>query len=287
MKMKNKKLKIVLIVIGIIVLLSFFITLMESSVARGKIALINVKGVIVESKTVIDEIKQYRKDPSIRAIVLRVDSPGGAVVPSQEIYEEIKRTISVKPVVVSMGSVAASGGYYISCPATKIIANPGTLTGSIGVLIEIPNIKGLLDKIGVKAEVIKSGKYKDITSPFKTLQSDEKEILQRLIDDVHEQFIKAVSEGRKIPLEKVKKIADGRVFTGIKAKELGLVDEVGDLDYAIKVAAQLGKIKGEPEIVTKKSTLFIELLKSDTESLIKKILPYIQVYYLYSPALQN
>ncbi|WP_353684043.1 signal peptide peptidase SppA [Thermodesulfovibrio sp. 3907-1M] len=285
--MKNKPLKILFIIIGILLLLSLIITIMESGLSPGKVAIVNIKGVIVDSKQAIDEIKQYRKDPSIKAIVIRVDSPGGAVVPSQEMYEEIKRTISVKPVVVSMGSVAASGGYYISCPATKIIANPGTLTGSIGVLIEIPNIKGLLDKIGVKAEVIKSGRYKDITSPFKPLQSDEKEVLQRLIDDVHEQFIKAVAEGRKIPVEKVRKIADGRVFTGLKAKELGLVDEIGDLDYAIKVAAQLAKIKGEPEIVTKKSTLLIELLKSDTESLIKKILPYIQVYYLYSPVLQN
>ncbi|GAB5047444.1 signal peptide peptidase SppA [Thermodesulfovibrio sp. TK110] len=260
---------------------------MQIGLSTGKVALVNIKGVIVDSRQSIDAIKQYRKDPSIKAIVIRVDSPGGAVVPSQEIYEEIKRTISVKPVVVSMGSVAASGGYYISCPATKIIANPGTLTGSIGVLIEIPNIKGLLDKIGVKAEIIKSGRYKDITSPFKPLQNDEKEILQKLIDDVHEQFIKAVAEGRKIPVEKVRKIADGRVFTGLKAKELGLVDDIGDLDYAIKVAAQLAKIKGEPEIVTKKSTLLIEILRGDTESLIKKILPYIQVYYLYSPAFQN
>ncbi|WP_460181575.1 signal peptide peptidase SppA [Thermodesulfovibrio sp. TK110] len=275
------------IIIGILVLLSFIITTMQIGLSTGKVALVNIKGVIVDSRQSIDAIKQYRKDPSIKAIVIRVDSPGGAVVPSQEIYEEIKRTISVKPVVVSMGSVAASGGYYISCPATKIIANPGTLTGSIGVLIEIPNIKGLLDKIGVKAEIIKSGRYKDITSPFKPLQNDEKEILQKLIDDVHEQFIKAVAEGRKIPVEKVRKIADGRVFTGLKAKELGLVDDIGDLDYAIKVAAQLAKIKGEPEIVTKKSTLLIEILRGDTESLIKKILPYIQVYYLYSPAFQN
>ncbi|GAQ94187.1 protease-4 [Thermodesulfovibrio aggregans] len=285
--MKSKSLKILFIVIGILLLVSFVATIIESGFSTGKVAVVNIKGVIVESRQTIDEIKQYRKDPTIKAIVIRVDSPGGAVVPSQEIYEEIKRTISVKPVVVSMGSVAASGGYYISCPATKIVANSGTLTGSIGVLIEIPNIKGLLDKIGVKAEVIKSGRYKDITSPFKSLQNDEREVLQQLIDDVHEQFIKAVAEGRKIPIDKVKKIADGRVFTGLKAKELGLVDEIGDLDYAIKVAAQLGKIKGEPQVVTKKSTLLIELLKSDTESLIKKILPYIQVFYLYSPVLQN
>jgi protease-4 len=282
--MIGKKLKIFLIILIGLILISFLATIMESSLSYGKIAIVNVKGIIVDSKAVIEEIKQYRKNPAVKAIVLRVDSPGGAVVPSQEIYEEIKRTIKVKPVVVSMGAIAASGGYYISCPATKIIANPGTITGSIGVLIEIPNIKGLLDKIGVKAEVIKSGKYKDITSPLKPpLQSDEKEVLQRLIDDVHEQFVNAVSEGRKIPIEKVKKIADGRVFTGLKAKEIGLVDEIGDLDYTIKVAAQLGNIKGEPEIIMKKTTILNELLKGDTESLIKRLLPTSQIYYLYLP----
>jgi len=282
--MIGKKLKIFLIILIGLILISFLATIMESSLSYGKIAIVNVKGIIVDSKAVIEEIKQYRKNPAVKAIVLRVDSPGGAVVPSQEIYEEIKRTIKVKPVVVSMGAIAASGGYYISCPATKIIANPGTITGSIGVLIEIPNIKGLLDKIGVKAEVIKSGKYKDITSPLKPpLQSDEKEVLQRLIDDVHEQFVNAVSEGRKITIEKVKKIADGRVFTGLKAKEIGLVDEIGDLDYTIKVAAQLGNIKGEPEIIMKKTTILNELLKGDTESLIKRLLPTSQIYYLYLP----
>lgn len=285
--MKSKKLKIFFIILGSFLFISFLATLMESGLSSGKIAVVSVKGVIIDSSSTIEELKQYRKNSAIKAIILRVDSPGGAVVPSQEIYEEIKRTTKVKPVVVSMGSVAASGGYYISCPATKIIANPGTLTGSIGVLMELPNIKGLLDKIGVKSEIVKSGKYKDITSPFKPLQQDEREVLQKLIDDVHEQFIKAVSEGRKIPLENIKRIADGRVFTGIKAKELGLVDEIGDFDSAIKVAAQLGKIRGEPEIVYKKTSLIKELVKGDTESLIRKILPSLQIYYLFSPQINN
>jgi len=283
---KSKKLKIFLLIVGLLLLISFLVTIMESNLSGGRVAIVNVKGIIADSKSIIDELKQYRKDPTIKAIVLRVDSPGGAVVPSQEIYEEIKRTIKSKPVVVSMGSVAASGGYYISCPASKIVANQGTLTGSIGVLIEIPNFKGLLDKIGVKAEVIKSGKYKDITSPFKTMQSDEKEVLQNLIDDVHKQFINAVAEGRKIPYDKVQKIADGRVFTGLKAKELGLVDEIGDFDTAIKIAAKLGGIRGEPELVMKKSNILHEIIKGDTESLIRKILPNIQLYYLYMPQTQ-
>lgn len=285
--MKSKKLKIFLIIIGILFFISFLATLMESGLGGGKLGLVNVKGVIIDSKNIVEEIKQYRKNPAVKAIVVRVESPGGAVVPSQEIYEEIKRTTQVKPVVVSMGTVAASGGYYISSPATKIVANPGTLTGSIGVLIEIPNIKGLLDKVGIKSEVIKSGRYKDITSPFKQLQSDEREVLQKLIDDVHTQFINAVSEGRKIPIENIKRIADGRVFTGLKAKELGLVDEIGDLDYAIKLAAQLGNIKGEPEIITKRTSIINELFKGDTESILRRILPNLQVYYLYSPLLKD
>lgn len=283
----SKKLKIILIIFGIIFFLSLIVALMEGPFSPGKVGLVNIKGIIVESKSTIEEIRRYRKDPTIRAIVIRVDSPGGAVVPSQEIYEEIKRTIKSKPVVVSMGSIATSGAYYISSPATKIVANPGTLTGSIGVLIEIPNIKGLLDKVGVKTEVIKSAKYKDITSPFKSLQSDEREILQTVIDDVHEQFIKAVSEGRKIPIEKVRKIADGRVFTGLKAKDLGLIDETGDLNHAIKVAAELAKIKGEPEVVTKKTPPFIELLKTDAESLLKKLIPYLQIHYLFHPTVEK
>jgi protease-4 len=285
--MKSKKLKIFLIILGCLLFISFLATVMETQLSPGKVAIVNIKGVIIDSSSYIEEIKEYRKDPTIKSIVLRVDSPGGAVVPSQEIYEEIKRTTQLKPVVVSMGSVAASGAYYISCPATKIIANPGTLTGSIGVLMELPNIKGLLDKIGVKSETVKSGKYKDITSPFKPLQQDEREVLQKLIDDVHEQFINSVSEGRKIPLHKVKKIADGRIFTGIKAKEFGLVDEIGDLDYAIKVAAQLGKIKGEPEIIYKKPTILKEIIKGDVESLIRRILPTYQIYYIYSPQINN
>ena len=285
--MKSKKLKIFLIILGCLLFISFLATVIETQLSPGKVAIVNIKGVIIDSSSYIEEIKEYRKDPTIKSIVLRVDSPGGAVVPSQEIYEEIKRTTQLKPVVVSMGSVAASGAYYISCPATKIIANPGTLTGSIGVLMELPNIKGLLDKIGVKSETVKSGKYKDITSPFKPLQQDEREVLQKLIDDVHEQFINSVSEGRKIPLHKVKKIADGRIFTGIKAKEFGLVDEIGDLDYAIKVAAQLGKIKGEPEIIYKKPTILKEIIKGDVESLIRRILPTYQIYYIYSPQINN
>ncbi|BCB95392.1 multidrug transporter [Dissulfurispira thermophila] len=251
---------------------------------KDKVALVNIEGPILHAKQTVDEIKEYVKDKSIKAIVLRVDSPGGGVVPSQEIYEEVRKAATQKKVVVSMGSVAASGGYYISAPANKIIANPGTITGSIGVIMEVPNIKGLMDKIGVKTEVIKSGRHKDIASVFRGIGKEEREIIQGVMDDVHEQFIKAVSDGRKIPVENVKKIADGRIFSGRQALKVGLVDELGDLEYAIKTAAKIAGIKGEPEVVTKKekSTL-LELLNGRISESVSKVVPKIELKYMYMP----
>jgi protease-4 len=162
-----------------------------------RVALIRIEGPIFDSKDTIDEIKDYMKDPSIKAVVLRIDSPGGAVAPSQEIYEEVRKAVVKKKIVVSMGSVAASGGYYIASPATRIIANPGTLTGSIGVIMEIPNFQGLMNKLGIKTEVVKSGRHKDIASVFRSIGKEEREILQGVLDNVHEQFIKAVAEERR------------------------------------------------------------------------------------------
>ncbi|MFQ3573986.1 MAG: signal peptide peptidase SppA [Thermodesulfovibrionales bacterium] len=247
-----------------LVFLSLALTIIQKDVAvKEKIGLVRVEGPIIQSKAIVEEIKEYTKDKQIKAIVVRVDSPGGGVVPSQEIYSEIKRAASMKNVVISMGSLAASGGYYISAPATKIIANPGTITGSIGVIMEIPNLQGLMDKIGVKTEVIKSGKYKDMTSAFRAMGKEQKEILQGVLDNVHEQFINAVSEGRKIPVEKVKALADGSVFTGSQALSKGLVDQLGTLEDAIKEAGRLAGIQGEPEVVTKKARHFlIEILES-------------------------
>ncbi len=249
------------IILSSLVVLSLIITLFQKEVLlRERIGLIRIEGPIFSSKDTIEELKQYREDSTIKAIVLRVDSPGGAVAHSQEIYEEIKKTVKKKPVVVSMGVVAASGGYYISAPASKIVANPGTLTGSIGAIMEIPNIKGLMDKIGIKTEVIKSGRHKDIASVFKEMEPEERKILQSILDDVHEQFIKAVAEGRGLPLENVRKIADGRIFTGSQALQLGLVDQLGNLEDAIEVASRLAGIKGRPEIVTKKETITLRRL---------------------------
>ncbi|GER93058.1 signal peptide peptidase SppA [Dissulfurispira thermophila] len=284
MKVKKTCIYITLFFLILIVVSAFFTFLQKEVPLKDKVALVNIEGPILHAKQTVDEIKEYVKDKSIKAIVLRVDSPGGGVVPSQEIYEEVRKAATQKKVVVSMGSVAASGGYYISAPANKIIANPGTITGSIGVIMEVPNIKGLMDKIGVKTEVIKSGRHKDIASVFRGIGKEEREIIQGVMDDVHEQFIKAVSDGRKIPVENVKKIADGRIFSGRQALKVGLVDELGDLEYAIKTAAKIAGIKGEPEVVTKKekSTL-LELLNGRISESVSKVVPKIELKYMYMP----
>jgi protease-4 len=284
MKVKKTCIFIILFLAILIAISAIFTFFQKDITLKEKVALVNVEGPILQAKNTVDEIKDYVKDKSIKAIVLRVDSPGGGVVPSQEIYEEVRKAVARKKVIISMGSVAASGGYYISAPASRIIANPGTITGSIGVIMEVPNIKGLMDKIGVKTEVIKSGKHKDIASVFRGIGSEEREILQGVMNDVHEQFIKAVSDGRRIPIEDVRKIADGRIFSGNQAAKIGLVDEIGDLEYAIKVAAKMAGIKGEPEVVTKKekSTL-LELLNGKISESVSKIVPKIELKYMYMP----
>lgn len=280
--------KVLFILLGLILVMAFLslmIALLHKGVPMGdKVALVRIEGPIIDSKNAVDEIKDYTKDPSIKAIVLRVDSPGGAVAPSQEIYEEVKKATAKKKVIVSMGSLAASGGYYISAPASRIVANPGTLTGSIGVIMEIPNIEGLMSKVGVKTEVIKSGRHKDMASMFRGIGREERLILQDVLDDVHEQFIQSVAEGRKMRPEDVKKIADGRIFTGKQALAAGLVDELGNLEDAIKAAAKLSGIKGEPEVVSKKEKLsFMELLRGKFPKELSDFFPAVKMKYVFSP----
>ena len=269
----------------LLIVISVIFTIFQKNVSFGeKVAVVRIEGPIMDSKNTTDEIKGYLKDASIKAIVLRVDSPGGAVAPSQEIYEEVKKATIEKKVIVSMGSVAASGGYYISAPADRIIANPGTLTGSIGVIMEIPNIEGLMNKIGVKTEVIKSGRHKDIASAFRKMGKEERLILQGVLDDVHEQFIKAVSDGRKIPFDEVKKLADGRIFTGKQAMEVRLVDELGTLEDAIAVAGRLSGIKGEPVVVTKKERFsIVDILRGKFPKELSDIFPTVKIRYLLAP----
>ncbi len=276
---------ILLVLFFCIVVISLVLVIFQKNIPIGeRVALVSIEGPILDSKGTIDEIKEHLKDPSVKGIVLRIDSPGGAVAPSQEIYEEVRKAVAKKKIVVSMGSVAASGGYYIASPATRIIANPGTLTGSIGVIMEIPNFEGLMNKIGVKTEVIKSGRHKDIASVFRGIRKEEREILQNVLDNVHEQFIKAVADGRKMLVEDVTRIADGRIFTGEQALKAGLVDETGNLEDAIKVAGKLAGIKGEPVVVSKKEKLsLINLLRGTVPKELADIIPSVKVKYLFAP----
>ncbi|MCI0469032.1 MAG: signal peptide peptidase SppA [Nitrospirae bacterium] len=284
--MKTKRTCIfITIFLAALLAVSALFTFMRGEISLNeRIALVRVEGPILRSKAIVDEIKGYAKDASVKAIVLRVDSPGGGVVPSQEIYEEVKKAANKKKVVVSMGSLAASGGYYISAPASRIIANPGTITGSIGVIMEIPNLKGLMDKIGVKTEVIKSGRHKDIASVFRGIGAEERKILQGVMDDVHEQFITAVSKSRNKPINEIRKIADGRIFSGRQALKAGLVDELGDLEHAVNVAAKLAGIKGEPHVIHKKERFSIlDLLKEKISTTLPDIEPRMGFKYMYIP----
>lgn len=217
--------------------------------AKKKIGIVNIKGTILNSKEIIEWLNLLKKDPYVIGIILRINSPGGAVAPSQEIYEAVKQANSLKPVIASMGSVAASGAYYISVGARYIVANPGTITGSIGVMAKLMSFEDVLKKIGIKDETITSGKFKDTGSPFKTMTQDERKYLQDVVDDLYGQFVEAVAIGRKMAKEKVFKLADGRIFTGKQAKELGLIDELGNLDYAISILKKITKTKEEVEIV--------------------------------------
>jgi len=237
-----------------------------------KIAVIELLGPIYDSRKIVGQFKHFGDQKSIKAIVFRIDSPGGGVAASQEIYEAAKRVRDAgKPIVVSMGSVAASGGYYVACGADTIMANPGTTTGSIGVIAEFPNIRELLGKIGVKYDIVKSGRYKDIGSPFHDMTQAEKIQLQSWVDDAYDQFVSVVAEERGLSKKAVLRIADGRVFTGQQALKLGLVDLIGDYEKAILLAAELGGISGKPDVVKlqqRRASLF-DLIFQKAESIVK------------------
>lgn len=228
----------------------------------NRIGVIEVRGLISDAQDTLKDIKKFRKDANVKVLLVRIDSPGGGIGPSQEIYRELRRTIEEKPVVASMGSVAASGGYYIASATNRIVANPGTITGSIGVISYFPNLQELFEKIGFETIIIKSGRYKDLGNPGREMTQQERELLQGTIDEAHGQFVQDIAKGRNLPEEKVREIADGRIIMGETARKLGLVDELGNLEDAINVAVQLGKIEGEPELIypKKKKRSLIDLL---------------------------
>jgi protease IV len=212
------------------------------------IGVLEIDGTIDDSRGVLSELKRFKEAPWVKAIVVRIDSPGGAVAPTQEIFDELQKTKKNKPLIASMGGMATSGGYYIATACEKIVANPGTLTGSIGVIMQLNNVEELMKKIGVKGYNIKSGANKDIGSPFQPLSPEGREILQSLVDNVYSQFVSAVAKGRGMNEAQVRKLADGRVYSGAQAKELGLVDQFGTLDDAIEFAAKRVGLEENPTV---------------------------------------
>ena len=217
---------------------------------KNRIGIVDITGLITDSQYITNQVKKFRQDKRIRGIILRIDSPGGAVGPSQEIYDEVLKTReSGKIIYASMGALAASGGYYIASAAEKIFANPGTLTGSIGVIMAFSNAKGLMEKIGLQPEIVKAGEYKDIGSPARAMTQKERNLLQSVVTDVHQQFIEAVASGRDISVAEVTKIADGRILTGRQAYSLNLVDQLGGLQVSIDQLAHKVGIIGSPKII--------------------------------------
>lgn len=244
-----------------------------SPIHASKIGVINIEGVISDATVITKQIEKLRKDDSIKAIIIRINSPGGAVAPTQEIYKEIKKTTKEKRVIASIGSIGASGGYYIACAADRIVANPGTITGSIGVIMNFVQVQELLKKLGIKVSSLKSGKFKDIGAPYRNMTEEEKKLIMDMLMEVKDQFVRAVAEGRHLPVEEVKKIADGRILLGSQAKRLGLVDELGNFQDAIELAKKLAHIKGRIKLVYPRYKGF-SILDRIVDSLVEKILFY-------------
>ena len=262
--------KRITISICLVSLLVFCVISASCSVMENKVAVISLSGpvqstessgllfggTVISPKFVRSQLERAKNDVAVKAIVLQVESPGGSVAACQEILNEIEQV--EKPIVVTFGDTAASGGYYISAKADKIVALPGTLTGSIGVIAEIPNLKGLFEKLGIEMEVFTAGKYKDMYAGVRELTPEEKVIMQEMTDQLYDQFIRVVAEGRNLSEDKVRELATGQLYTGVQAKELGLVDDLGGLNTAIDLAASLANIK-EPEV---------EYYKRETPSLL-------------------
>lgn len=275
--MLNKKL-----ILGILIFVSFLIILYlitlaskysKISTSEGEIAVLKIDGVIIDSEDILNKIRDIKNKENIKAVLVRIDSPGGAVTPSQEIYEELKKLDKEKPVISSMGSVAASGGYYIALGSRFIIANPGTITGSIGVIMQLAYLKKLYEFIKVDPYVIKSGEYKDIGSAIREMTPKEHKLLQDLSNNIHTQFKKAVSESRKIPMDIIDNMADGRIFSGEQAYDLGLVDHLGTFEDGIRYTANLIGIKKEPKLYyPQKESFNFKDLFTDVKTFINKLM---------------
>jgi protease-4 len=241
---------------------------------REKVGIIPIEGIIGDSEELVEQINAFADDRGIKAVVLRIDSPGGGVVPSQEIYQAVRELKKKKKVVASMGSVAASGGYLIAVAADRIVANPGSITGSISTVMHYANVEELLKKVGVRSSVVKSGKFKDIGSPTREMTAEERLLIQAIVDDIYDQFVRTIAENRKLPLQRIFELSDGRIFSGRQAKDLGLVDDLGGLQDAVLLAGKLSGMEGSPEIVhgmKKKTTLLKYLMGSMTSAVVEGI----------------
>ena len=215
-----------------------------------RVAVVEIEGIIVDGSSAVRELREHAENPAVKAVVLRVNSPGGVVAPTQEIFAAIQRVRKAgKPVVASFGAVAASGGYYVATAADRIYANPGTLTGSIGVVMQMANLEGLLKKVGVDYVVVKAGAYKDIGNFARTMTPEERKILQALLDDVYAQFVDAVAEGRGLDRKDVLAFADGRIYSGQQAQALKMVDDLGGFEDAVEAAGKLANISGRPKLL--------------------------------------
>ncbi|MBA2663934.1 MAG: signal peptide peptidase SppA [Bradymonadaceae bacterium] len=253
---KRGILTIVLIFAGLFIALMIFVAVLISAFSpdglgfgKPSIGVVEIAGPIMDSKKALEDIKAFSENELIHGVVIRVDSPGGAVAPSQEIFEAVKKLKVKKPVAVSMGSTAASGGYYIAIGSDVIFANPGSITGSIGVITQLFNVESIMDKIDVKVHTVTTGPFKDSGSPFKEFSVDDENYFHELIDDIYLQFIEDVAQARSLELGEVRKLADGRVFTGRQAKVNKLVDEIGTIDDAIAHVAARAGIEGDPKVV--------------------------------------
>src|SRR3989339_350572 len=253
---------------------------------RERVGVVEIKGLLTDSRTAIKQLDRYRDDDNVKAIVLRINSPGGAVGPAQEILREVEKVRAKKKIVASLGTVAASGGYYIASGANLIMSNRGTATGSIGVIMQFTNVEGLSKKLGLDFFNLKSGRYKDVGSPFRTMSPEDKAYLQGFLDNIYQQFLSDVARNRKIPLAKMKSLAEGRIYTGEEAKQVGLVDEFGNLPDAIERAGRLAGIKGKVKAVyaEKEGFSFLRLLlgQETEESLSNLSLPYPEPAFLPS-----
>lgn len=278
---KHPVLTTILILLILIIGLSLIMKAISGSTGSSsgiaftnKVGVIPIIGTIEDSTELLQQITTFTKDKSIKAIILRIDSPGGGVGASQEIYREIIRTREVKKVVVSMGGTAASGGYYIAAAGDSIVANPGTITGSIGVIMQYYQYRELAEKIGLKMEVIKSGEFKDIGNPHRELTEKEREVLDAVISDIQTQFVNDVAEGRNLAPEKVREIADGRIFTGAMAKEWGLVDQLGNFEDAVALAKEYAGIDGEANLIypARKKISILDLFMGEAAESLSKVI---------------